>query len=334
MSDLIFVANSADGTISSFDYDDDALRPLGVTEVAPGLTLAIDPARELMYAGTEDAIITLSIDDDTLTPIAETSAKGSSTSLCLTQDGTRLLSASYGDGLGEVWRVDGEKLSPVGDPIEFDNLHCVIASKEGRHAYFVSLGQDLIAQFALADDGTLTALAQPIVQLETGVGARHLVLDDAERRAYLITEYTGMVYSFDRADDGTLTPTGMVAGHPVGRGLEESRMGADPLAEGLIWGADVRISPNGKLLFTSERTKSTLTALPINDDGTLQGATAHSGVVAQPRFFWMLSDDRILVCGERSNTIGLYAVDAQGAVTLRQELEVGSEPNWVAVLAR
>lgn len=334
MSDLIFVANSADGTISSFDYDDGKLTPLGVTEVAPGLTLAIDPARELMYAGTEDSIVTLSIDDDTLTTIATTPAKGASTSLCLTDDGTRLLSASYGDGLGEVWRVDGETLTAVGEPIEFDNLHWVITSKDGRNAYFVSLGQDLIAQYELSDDGTLTPLSQPVVQLETGVGARHLVLDDAERHAYLITEYTGMAYSFSRDEDGSLTPTGTVAGHPVGGGLSESRMGADPREENLIWGADVRLSNDGKLLFTSERTNSTITALPVRDDGTLEGSTVHSDVVAQPRFFWMLGDGRVLVCGERSNSIRLYDVDDKGALTVVQELEVGNEPNWVAVLAR
>ena len=47
---------------------------------------------------------------------------------------------------------------------------------DGR-AYFVSLGADLIAQFELAGDGTLTPLQPATVPQTPGCGPRHLIFD-------------------------------------------------------------------------------------------------------------------------------------------------------------
>ena len=61
-----------------------------------------------------------------------------------------------------MWRAyeDGS-LAAVGDPIEFRNLHCVVTSSDDRFAYFVSLGDDLVAQYALGADGVLAPPGPP-----------------------------------------------------------------------------------------------------------------------------------------------------------------------------
>lgn len=348
MTDLILVANSKDGTVDAFDYAEGALRHLATTTLAPGLPLATDDARGLVYAGTKGAdaggtgagpsIVTLRVNRATgeLTPVSTAPARGAATSLALTSDGTRLLSACYHEGVGEAWTVDESgALTPAPDVVEFRNLHCVITSADDRFAYFVSLGQDLVAQYALGDDGSLTPLERPTLDLPAGVGARHLTLDSAGTNVYLVTEFTAQVFWFTRdAATGALAEAGSVVAHPDDRGLAVSRFGADPRAEHLIWGADVRLSPDGSLLYASERTEATITAVPIGPDGRPGAASAHSEVVAQPRFFRVLDDGRLLVASEIGAEIGLYDADDAGALTQVCAVPVGQGANWISVIPR
>ena len=54
-SSLVLVANAKDGTISTFTLTDDALEPLGRSDVgALGMPLAVDADRDLVFAGTNN----------------------------------------------------------------------------------------------------------------------------------------------------------------------------------------------------------------------------------------------------------------------------------------
>ena len=74
------------------------------------------------------------------------------------------------DAIAKVAAAGGAVLLPgpgalgtaveVGEPgarVSYPNLHSVLPSPDGRFAYFVSLGADLIAQYALGDDLALTS---------------------------------------------------------------------------------------------------------------------------------------------------------------------------------
>lgn len=336
---LVLVANSADGTITSFDYTDGRLTALAVSAVgAQGLPLAVDAGRGLVYAGTRTpAVVTLRLDRDTgvLTPQHQTPIEGAPTYLTLSGDGTRLLAASYGAGIGQCWRVADGVLTPAGTPVRHRNLHCVRLSADDAHAYFVSLGEDLVAQFALGPDGVLTGLEPATVPGPRGAGLRHLILDAAQTSAYLITEYSGEVLHFHRDPaTGTLTPVGSVVAHPGDRGLAHSRMGADPRADHLIWGSDLHLSTSGRVLYCAERTAGTITAVPVTADGSLGTTSVHSDVVPQPRAFAVLPDGQVLVASETTGQLGLYRSDERGALTFVSSHPVGPRANWISVLAR
>ena len=51
---LALVANSKDGTLTTLRIADDTLTEVSTTVVAPGLPLAVDRARGLVFAGTSD----------------------------------------------------------------------------------------------------------------------------------------------------------------------------------------------------------------------------------------------------------------------------------------
>ena len=107
--------------------------------------------------------------------------RGGMNYLALTRDGTGLLGASYGGGYGITAPVvDGVVGEPV-STIAYPNLHSVLPSADGRFAYFVSLGADLVAQYALDDDLRLVPLTPETVAAPAGSGPRATGLRSSAR---------------------------------------------------------------------------------------------------------------------------------------------------------
>jgi 6-phosphogluconolactonase len=111
--------------------------------------------------------------------------------------------------------------------------------------------------------------------------------------------------------------------------LGHSEFGADPLAHHYIWGADLHAGADGRVLWASERTESTLAAVPVAADGSLSDAATFTVTEQQPRGFATSADGRYLVAaGEKSTTVSLYAVDGE-RLELLQRAETGNGANWV-----
>lgn len=336
-STLVLVANAGDGSLSTFRLEGDRLERIAVTEGLPGCsTFAVDAQRDLVYAavkGERPGIVTLSIDRSSGALTAQSRhdlTDGGMTYLSVTREGTALLGASYGGGYGVTFPVTDGEVGPAVSRISYPNLHCVIPSTDGRFAYFVSLGADLVAQFELDDDLHLVPLAPATVPAPAGSGPRHLVLNSAEDAAYVITEFSGEVLHFDRdPSTGALTARSAASAVDPARGLDHSTLGADPMAGHLIWGADLHLGAGDAWVWASERTESTLGAVAIAPDGSVSSPARFTSTEAQPRGF-ALSPDRthLIAAGERSSTVSLYAVK-DDLLELLQQAETGAGANWV-----
>lgn len=340
-SDLVLVANSGDGSISTFRLTEGALERLAVTGGVTGTsTFVVDSARDLVYAGVKgDApgepagILTLELDRATgvLTPRTRRDLSGGSMNyLALTRDGSALLGVSYGGGFGIICPVLDGVVGEPADRIEFPNLHSVLPSADGRFAYFVSLGADLVAQYAIGDDLLLHPLDPATVPAPAGSGPRHLVLNSAEDAVYVVTEFSGEVLRFARdTESGVLEFRAATSVVDPSKGLGHSEFGADPMENHYIWGADVHFGADERYLWTSERTESTLSAAAVGDDGTVAVAAAFVDTEPQPRGFAVSPDGAHLVAaGERSTTVSLYSVDGD-ELDLLQQAETGRVANWV-----
>ncbi|RZI92548.1 MAG: 6-phosphogluconolactonase, partial [Microbacterium sp.] len=283
-SSLVLVANSGDGSISSFRFTGSALEPLSVTTGLKGCsTFAVDAARGLVYAGVKGSssdepagILTLALDADTgvLTPRTRLDLPdGGMNYLALTRDGTGLLGAAYSGGYGISCPIaDGVVGEPV-SRVEFPNLHSVLPSADGRFAYFVSLGADLVAQYALEDELRLVPLDPETVAAPAGSGPRHLVLNDAQDAVYVLTEFSGEVLHYARdTATGTLELRSAASAVDPTKNLGHSEFGADPLAHHYIWGADLHWSGTDRL-WASERTENTLGAVSVAADGSVAPPT-------------------------------------------------------------
>lgn len=338
---LVLVANAGDGTISSFRLDARKLAPLAVTPGIAGCsTFVHDPERGLVHAavkpgadGELPGILTLSLDRETgaLTPLSRLDLPdGGMNYLALTRGGTGLLGASYGGGYGiSAPVVDGVVGEPV-SRVDFPNLHSVLPSADGAFAYFVSLGADLLAQYAITADLRLVPLEPATVSAPAGSGPRHLVVDDARDAVYVLTEFTADVLHYERdADAGTLELVGSTPAHDPAADLADSAFGLDPRGQRVIWGADLHLGSAGRRLWASERTASTLGALAVSDDARVTAPTLFTTTEPQPRGFALSPDGAYLVAaGEQSTTVSLYAVD-DDRLELLQRAETGRGANWV-----
>lgn len=341
-SQFVLIANAKDGTISTFEHSGGDLKPLAVSEVgAPGMPLAVDPANNLVFAGGSDpqgvTVLRLDRASGELEVLGRYETRGVPSYLTLSSDAGLLFSASYHQGLGEVFRVgDAGALSPVGEPLEYRNLHCVQLSSDDNFAYFASLRDDLVAQYAVAPDGELTPLDPPTVSAPPGSGPRHLILNPAETSAYLTTEYAGVALHYRRDPvSGLLDKATWATAIPTDRGLSHSRFGADPRAEDLIWCSDLHLSGSGRLLYVAERTRGTITAVEVAaETGELGEALATSDVVTQPRGFRVLDNDDLLVASELDRVVAVYRADADGALTEVARHQIGLGANWIEVVRR
>lgn len=345
MSHLVLIAVAGEDRICSLRLEEERLQVLTET---PGLsgcgTFAVDADHDLLYAaykaadtgtnpgeaaGPGVATLRLQRDSGALTELARQDVEESMTYLTVAHDGSVLLGASYGGNVGLTWPVTDGRLGEPVARVSHRHLHCVVTGVDDAYAYFVSLGDDLVAQFALGPEGSLTPLGEPSVSAPAGSGPRHLVVErDA---AYLMTEFSGELIRYTVGGKGALTEQQRVVTVDPSAGLAHSRLGADPTEEHLIWGADVHRA--GDWVLTSERSASTLAATPLESDGAL-GAVAHlTPTQRQPRGFAVTADGRYVVAvGEKSTAAELLRVEADGALTSLGTTEIGAGANWVRIL--
>lgn len=337
MSELLLIANAGDGTISTLALHRDPetrLEVLATSGDLPGCgTFAVDAERDLVFAaykGHPPGIATLRLDRDTgvLTEVGRREVEGSLAYLSLANQGRSLLGASYGGGFGAVWSVDGETLGEPHSRFSHRNVHCIVPvqAAEEERVYAVALGDDLIAQFAIAADGRLTPLDPPTAAAPDGSGPRHLIVEGTS--AYLVTEFSGEAIRYDVQADGTLHKAEAVDVVNPTAGLEHSRLGADPKTEPLIWGADIHRA--GAFLVTSERSSSQLTVTRLSEAGRLGEVVGHTHTEPVPRGFDVTADGAFVVAvGEESTHAQLLRLDADGHLEQVDRVRIGQGANWV-----
>ena len=341
MSDLLLIANAGDGTISTLRLHRELqprLEVLATSGDLPGCgAFAVDADRDLVFAaykGDPPGIATLRLDRESgeLTEVSRREVSDSLAYLSLAGGGRSLLGASYGGGFGAVWPVAGETLGEPHSRFAYRNVHCIIAAPNtaGERVYAVALGDDLVAQFAMDDDGRLSPLDPPTTSAPDGSGPRHLVVDGTD--AYLVTEYSGEAIRYDVAEDGTLHRAEAVDVVNPTAGLGHSRMGADPQEEHLIWGADVHRA--GGFLVTSERSSSQLTVTRLSPAGHLGEVVGYTDTERVPRGFGVSADGRFVVAvGEESTHAQLLRLDGGGHLSEVDRVTIGAGANWVRFVA-
>ena len=98
--------------------------------------------------------------------------------------------------------------------------------------------------------------------------------------------------------------------------------------------ADLHITPDGKFLYGSERTSSTLAGFKVDlVTGTLS-PVGSAPTEKQPRGFNIDSSGRyLLAVGQLSHGLSSYKIDAaNGKLTKLKDYPMGKNPNWVEIV--
>ena len=95
------------------------------------------------------------------------------------------------------------------------------------------------------------------------------------------------------------------------------------------------MTPDGRFLYISERTSGILAAFAVNGETGKLRYLGSTPTESQPRGFAIAPNGRFLVaCGEKSDTISVYAIDpASGILSLLQKYPGGKGANWVEIVS-
>jgi 6-phosphogluconolactonase len=303
----------------------------GPTKPGSSLPLAVSPDRKRLYAGLRNepySVVTFAIDAKTgkLTPQGAGPLADSMAYVATDRSGKFLLSASYGGNKVAVNPIGADGIvQPAQQVIATEpNAHCILPDPSNRYVLHTSLGGDLVYQDKFdAKTGKLTPNDPPSVSVKAKAGARHLVFSPNGTFVYLVDELDASIYVFPwDAKSGTLKKEVQVI-TALPRGFE-----------GKPWAADIHLTPEGRFLYASERTTSTLAAFSVDPKTGLLTPIESTPTEKQPRSFNIDPTGRyLLAVGQLSNSMTSYAIDKRtGKLTKLKEYPVGKNPNWVEIV--
>ncbi len=302
------------------DDDTGALStPFLVAETPSPTWITFSPDKKFLYANYPSAAQAIGFrvadDNGKLVPLAPpltVPAANAPSHLAVDATGRTLLAANYADGFVAALPIntDGTLGAPNiirhsghgPNPLRQDrpHPHSVTLSPDNRFVIVCDLGLDRIYSYALDPIAAkLTPANPPFVEAMPTSGPRHFKFGPDGRHAYNLTEMGSTVVAYDyAAATGALTPIQTIVTLPPSF---EAR-----------WAAEVRIHPNGKFLYASNRGHDSLAVFaidPATDKLTLVEIVPSGGKV--PRNFAFSPDGKWLVCGHQdSENLTVFRVDA------------------------
>lgn len=214
-------------------------------------------------------------------------------------DGQMVTTANYGGGSLTTIRLrrDGS-LDTKPNLTDFDgykkgqkaHMHCVRFSPDSTMLYASDLGNSRLYSFKHTDYPTPQ---DRFIQLPEQTGPRHFVFSPNGKYFYILTELTGQVIAY-KYENYQLTQQQVVQNDSLG-GHQS---------------ADIRISPDGKFLYASNRNKGDgIGIYQISEDGMLT-SIGYQTTGIHPRNFKITPNGKFLLVACRdSDCIDVYARD-------------------------
>jgi 6-phosphogluconolactonase len=352
----VYVSNAEDGDISTYTLQPDgSLQPgARVKAAATVMPMVVSPDRKFLYAAARSkpfGVHTFAIDPASggLKPLSVSPLAESFPYIALDKTGRYLLGASYGGHLISVNAVGAD--GKVGnDPLQVipigRNAHSIRVDESNNYVYVPSLGNDQIFQFTFdAKTGKLASNTPAVALMKSMTGPRHFITSSDNKFAYVLSEFLATVTTFAiDSKTGLLTEIASVSALPPDSKLQPGAPrlpvggpGSPPprSLDNDIWAADIHMTPNGKFLYISERTGSTIGALSVDGATGKLTYVGSTPTEKQPRGFAIDPSGKFMVVsGEKSETVSTYAIDgSSGALKPIGKYPVGKGANWVEIVS-
>ena len=347
MATYVYVSNAEDGEIAAYGLTDAGdLVPGARTRVGQVYPLCTSPDRRRLYAALRSKPFSVHVFDidpasGALRPHSSAPLAESFPYVSLDQTGRCLLGASYGAHLVSVNAVgaDGRvaerplQVIPVGR-----NAHAILADRSNRFVFVPCLGTDQIFQFTLDPAVGLRCNTPAVVQMQPGAGPRHFAFSPDNRFVYVLSELQATVTTFALdARSGCLSEVASAAPRldpPLRAGAPRGPDAPPRERDRDVWAADIHLTPDGRFLYASERTSSSIAAYRVD---AASGQLAWLGATpteAQPRGFAVDPAGRFVVAsGEKSTSVSVHAIGADGRLGAARRFPGGKGGNWVEIVA-
>jgi len=310
---------------------DTATGALGEPVVAaetPGPTfLAWRPDHRVLYAGGEGpdaegkitggaAAFTFDAATGKLAPLNSRGTGGSATHLATDTTGRMLVTVNYGGGFTASFPLDADgrigprasflthagPLGPITRRQEKPHPHSVTFSPDNHFAFVADLGLDRVLAYRIDPaTGTLAPHDPAFIVTPPGSGPRHTKFSRDGKFFYILNEIDGSisVCAYDAAR-GAGTPIQHISTLPAGFVVTDPDRAAE-----------IRVHPNGRFVYASNRGHESIAVFAIQVDGTLKLVEITPCGGKHPRNFELSPDGQWLVCANQdSDNLVSFKVDA------------------------
>ncbi len=315
-----------------YDAASNQLTPLGVAaETTNPSFLAIDPSRRFLYAVNEvqnykgassGAVSAFAINlgadgrqTGTLSLLNQVPSRGADPCyIAFDKSGKYALVANYTGGSVAVFPVQSD--GHIGDPSAFvqhrgssvnkerqegPHAHWIETTPDNRFAIAVDLGLDeLLVYHFDASKGSLTPNDPPYASVDPGAGPRHLAFHPNGKFAYVVNELQSTITAFS---------------YDPGRGVLEKLKTVSTLPKGFSGSndtAEIRVHPNGKFLFASNRGHDSIAVFSVDSrTGALTLVDHYPTQGKTPRNFEIDPSGKLLfVANQGSDNIVVFRINS------------------------
>jgi 6-phosphogluconolactonase len=328
---LVFIsafASGDDGAIHAYHLQTETGRLQLVhrtTDVENPFFMAVSPDHRFLYSihaiafgGEEhEEVAAYEIDGRTgrLRLLNRQSAHGSASCyLDVDETGKTVLVANYSTGsvaslpvrkdgsLGEAssfFQHEGSSVDPKRQKGPY--AHAIVVSPDNRFAFAADLGLDQVLGYRL-DSATakLSPNRQPFVRTPAGAGPRHLTFHPNGKHVYVINELKNSVTLFD-----FLAESGMLIERQTISTLPED-------FDGTSHCADLKITPNGRFLYGTNRGHDSIAVYAIGDDGRLTLVGIEPSLGQGPQNLAITPSGRLLLCANMpGDNVAVFRIDPE-----------------------
>jgi 6-phosphogluconolactonase len=327
---FVYVSKAPEQEIQSYRLDGATgeLAPVETVKVpgTPG-PLTVNPKKNFFFASIRSTATLESYALDQATgkiTLLNSAALGqgeNGTFVAVDRTGRWLISASYAAGKTVVHRIgdDGKLVSPAVQTVATTKTaHSVIFDRENRFVFVPHVTPNAVYQFSLdVEKGQLKEVARAPGGAEKA-GPRHMKFHPTLDMAYTSDESGSSITAYRWSPEQGLTPVQNLSTLPAGFSGNNTT-------------AEIKVHPNGKFVWVSNRGHESLAGFAIDAQGKLT-AMGHTPTEKTCRSFEIDPSGKFLfAAGEGSGKLATYRINAEnGQLTPLKVYDLGSKSlTWV-----